>query len=63
MKRHITTLAIEISAESSDHRDFLAKTIAQDLADMRRIVTVSGHVTARVTRVQVKRSRPVRRGR
>lgn len=63
MKRHITTIHIEISAVSPDHRDFLAKTIAADINDTLPSVSCRAGVMAKVRRARVSRSRPVRRSR
>jgi hypothetical protein len=61
MKRHVTTLAITVRAESIEHRDFLARTIAEEINGEKFRATFAGRVTAQVIRAEVKRSRPVRR--
>jgi len=62
MKRHIATLAIEVSAETTEARDFLVATIADDLNATLPCVTYRGMKTANVRRARVSRVRPVRRG-
>jgi hypothetical protein len=61
MKKHVTTLAITISAESNEHRDFLAAQVAKAINTDKPYVQIAGLITAHVVRAQVKRSRPVKR--
>lgn len=61
MKRYVATLSIEISAETPEVRDFLAKTIADELNQLPPHVMYRGQKTAVVSRARVSRVRPAAR--